>query len=303
MSNYPRIFSLSTIGIKQHFNADYLIHPYRTDFSGESGSGKSMVSDMIQLILVGSGDFASSTKGNKPREVKGMLLPNKGKSTFRGYTFMNIEIKPNQYLVIGAYIESTSNQSQLFIMQRGYDWDEPLPFNTPVYNRHLIFDDKIFPLNDITSKIEDSGNGILKRFKRSEYHQKLYDIGILSYDLTKKDILRSYGSILRSFSRGKGFDVDSYSLKNFLFGSEDQNSIKSKYENEIRNINTDFHDHKRYSDEINLIKEKRSSIKDVVKRYSSFIKLFKDYSRTKFAYWNSQKEEADKELVRLNQKH
>ena len=73
-NNYPRIYSLSTIGIKQHYNADYLFHNNRTDFSGESGSGKSMVSDMIQLILIGSANFESSTDGNKPREVKGMVL-------------------------------------------------------------------------------------------------------------------------------------------------------------------------------------------------------------------------------------
>lgn len=303
MSNYPRIYSLSTIGIKQHFNANYLMHPNRTDFSGESGSGKSMVSDMIQLILVGSSDFASSTKGNKPREVKGMLLPNKGKSTTRGYMFMNIEVKPSQFLVIGAYIESTSNQSQLFIMQRGYNWDDLLPFNAPVYNHHLIFEDKIFPINEITSKIEDAENGVLKRFKRSEYHQKLYDNGIISYDLTKKDILRSYSSILRSFSRGKGFNMDSYNLKNFLFGSDDQNSIKSKYESEIKNINTDFQDHKRYTTEINLIKDKRSSIKSIKNKYSTFIDLFKQYSNNKFSYWNSKKEQAKKQLIDLNQKH
>ncbi len=91
-NNFPRIFSLSTIGIKQHFNADYLFHPYRTDFSGESGSGKSMIADMIQLILIGSSEFKSATDGNKDRDVKGMLLASKGKSSSRGYIFLNIEI-------------------------------------------------------------------------------------------------------------------------------------------------------------------------------------------------------------------
>lgn len=76
-NNYPRIYSLSTIGIKQHFNADYLFHPYRTDFSGESGSGKSMIADMIQLILVGSNEFKSATQGNRQRDVKGMLISQK----------------------------------------------------------------------------------------------------------------------------------------------------------------------------------------------------------------------------------
>lgn len=34
--NYPRIYSIHTVGIRNHNNADYLIHPLRTDFTGES---------------------------------------------------------------------------------------------------------------------------------------------------------------------------------------------------------------------------------------------------------------------------
>ena len=137
-NNFPRIYSLSTIGIKQHFNADYLFHPYRTDFSGESGSGKSMIADMIQLILVGSGEFKSATDGNKDRDVKGMLLASTGKSSSRGYVFLNVEISPKKYIVIGVYIENTSNAAEMFIIQNGYDWEELTPLNMPIFTKDLI---------------------------------------------------------------------------------------------------------------------------------------------------------------------
>ena len=59
MSNkkFPRIYSLSTVGIRNHYNSDYRFHPFRTDFAGDSGVGKSIIADVLQLILVGEGNL------------------------------------------------------------------------------------------------------------------------------------------------------------------------------------------------------------------------------------------------------
>ena len=54
MKKYPRIYSLSTIGIIHHQKNDYIFHPYCTDFIGDSDSGKSIIADLLQLIFVGS---------------------------------------------------------------------------------------------------------------------------------------------------------------------------------------------------------------------------------------------------------
>lgn len=59
MKQYPRIFSLSTVGIIYHNNCDYLLHPLRTDFTGGSGSGKSVIADLLQLIFVAKRNFGS----------------------------------------------------------------------------------------------------------------------------------------------------------------------------------------------------------------------------------------------------
>ena len=216
-NNYPRIYSLSTIGMKQHFNADYLFHPYRTDFSGESGSGKSMIADMIQLILVGSGEFKSATEGNKQRDVKGMLINKKGHSSSRGYIFLNIEVSPKKYYVSGAYIEGTSNAAEMFIIQNGYDWDTLATLSKPILNKDLLIDNKIDTLKNLCENIEFAR---MKSFRRKNYHQILYDNAILSLDLTKDETLKTYAHILRSFSRGKGFKTESEDLKKFLFGDE-----------------------------------------------------------------------------------
>jgi DNA repair protein SbcC/Rad50 len=59
MSNkkFPRIYSLSTVGIRNHYNSDYRFHPFRTDFAGDSGVGKSIIADVLQLILVGEREY------------------------------------------------------------------------------------------------------------------------------------------------------------------------------------------------------------------------------------------------------
>ena len=51
MKKYPRIYSLSTVGVIHHQENDYIFHPFRTDFIGDSGSGKSIIADLLQLSV------------------------------------------------------------------------------------------------------------------------------------------------------------------------------------------------------------------------------------------------------------
>lgn len=295
-NNYPRIYSLSTIGIKQHFNADYLFHPYRTDFSGESGSGKSMIADMIQLILVGSSAFKSATEGNKQRDVKGMLISQKGNSSSRGYIFLNIEVKPKSYYVIGVYIEGTSNAAEMFIIQNGYDWDDLVVLDRPVLNKNLIIDNKVETLKNLCEKIEFAK---MKSFRRKNYHQILYNNDILSLDLTKDETLKTYANIIRSFSRGKGFKTESENLKKFLFGDDEQNAILNKYNEEVNNISNDFHEHKRYSDEIKLINDKQVLLKTVLEKQKEYKSIYAEYLAKKFNFWNNFKKTTNTHKLKL----
>ena len=289
-NNFPRIYSLSTIGIKQHFNADYLFHPYRTDFSGDSGSGKSMIADIIQLILVGGSEFKSATDANKDRDVKGMLSASAGKAASRGYVFLNIEVSPKKYIVIGTYIESTSNVAELFIIQNGYDWEALTPLNIPIFTKDLIINDKIHTLNNLCEKIDFAR---IKSFKRRAYHQILYNNEILSLDLTKDETLKTYANILRSFSRGKGFKTESENLKKFLFGDDEQNSIMEKYREEVNNISSDFHEHKRYQEEIDLINKKQSSLKNAHDKNKIYKATYSQYLTKRYHYWNTLKKKAE----------
>jgi exonuclease SbcC len=286
MNHYPRIFGLSTLGIKQHFNCDYRFHPLRTDFSGESGSGKSMVADMIQLLLVGSDEFKSGTDGNQIRDTKGMVLENKGSQYGRGYILLNIELTPRKFITLGGYLETASNQLQSFIIQDGYDWEETLkPMDNPVCYRDLLCDGEIETVLELQKKYT---NGYLKVLTLKKYHQLVYEAEILSIDLRNKENLKSYAIILRAFSRGRGFKIGSEHLKTFLFGEDDRVALMDKYKEEVRGISADFQQHQRYQDEINLIHRKQKSIEEVAVQFQVYLQLRKDLVTNKTIFWHAE---------------
>jgi hypothetical protein len=285
---YPRIYSLSTIGIRQHFNADYRFHELRTDFSGESGSGKSMIADMIQLLLVGSAAFKSGTVSNKIRDARGMLADKGGQNYRRGYILLNIEVDKNKYISLGAFLETSSSQMQSFIIQAGFDWDQTLkPLDRPVRYEDLINSGNIPSVQELQDTFSPF---YLRVLSLKKYHQLLFGNDILSIDLSNKQNLKSYATILRAFSRGKGFDTDSEALKTFLFGDEDQLLLMERYKDEVRGISSDFQQHERYQQEIKVIHDKQRSIKEVATHYREYQQLQKQLAVDKANFWYLEKE-------------
>ena len=286
---YPRIYGLSTLGIRQHFNCDYRFHEMRTDFSGESGSGKSMVADMIQLLLVGSTEFKSGTDGNEIRDTKGMVLENKGSRYGRGYILLNVEVARQQFITLGGYLETASNQLISFVIQDSYDWDENLkPMASPVYYNDLLCDGDLETVEELQKKFT---KGYLKVLPLKKYHQLLYKNQILSIDLSaNKQNLKSYATILRAFSRGKGFNTGSAALKTFLFGEEDQLALMDKYREEVRGISADFQQHQLYQEEIKLIHQKQKAIEDVANQFQVYDQLKKDLVTGKAYFWSGEHE-------------
>ena len=149
MKNYPIIRRLSTLGIVHHQGFDYDFNPFRTDFVGEGGAGKSMISDILQLICVGVSAFHSPTKSTGMREPKTMVLRTNGKGTDMAYAFINVEIEKNKFIVIGIYIES-SGTSNMFIIQEGNNFDDDtqlIPFDNVIGYANFIKDEEILRSN------------------------------------------------------------------------------------------------------------------------------------------------------------
>ncbi len=298
-NNFPRVHSISTIGIKQHFSCDYIFHPLRTDFSGESGSGKSMIADIMQLILVGSKLFKSSTESNKVRDVKGMVIKPKGKQHGLAYIFLNIEVSPNKYLVIGVFIESSSNKADPFIIQGSYDWESDLTaLSIPLYYKDLLLNNAIQRVEVLQEQLSEVR---LKRFNWKAYHQLLFDNGLIALDFNHDKTLESYASILRSFSRGKGFKKDPHSLKKFLFGDTEQDKIMQKYDEEVAGIQNEFYEQERYTKEIQLIDTKQKQVKSIIEVHKTFTDKQLEYHAAKNWFWKRKLEENTANYKKANQ--
>ncbi|WP_298740157.1 hypothetical protein [uncultured Chitinophaga sp.] len=262
MKQYPRIYSLSTLGLIHHQEFDYLFHPFRTDFIGESGSGKSMIADLIQLIFVGSDAFESATKATGKREPEGMVLTEGGHSKTMGYALLNIEMQPNKYLVAGAYIETGNRNVQAFIIQQGFDKNEIVYLDKPVLHKDLVVDDNIQPLDQLKDILTEKGLFCQSWSRLKKYHELLYKQNILPIDLSTNDrLLKDYAEILQSFSRGKLLDTQkSSSLKDFLFGRDTANSIYETYKTAVKDMEATIGEYGANLQEIARVTEKEAAL-------------------------------------------
>jgi exonuclease SbcC len=300
ISNFPRIHGLSTLGIIYHFNTDYKFHQFRTDFSGDGGSGKTMIADMIQLILVGPAAYISATEGKDARPIEGMVLPRKGQQHGAGYIILNIEIAPSRFLAIGCFIEKASKQAKMFIVQKGFGWDKTLePLLKPVYYSDLLIDNKILSIEDLNKEVNHIH---IKSMPIKNYHHLLYENHILSVDLTDKKRLESYASIFRAFSRGKGFNTDSASLKTFLFGNGGK-AMFANYNQQIKSISDDYEEHDRYRMEISIIQSKQNYIREIFGLQNIFKETEKKYYVQKVHYWFRERENCLNEYKNLALKY
>ncbi|MBS0647336.1 MAG: hypothetical protein JSR97_12220 [Verrucomicrobia bacterium] len=260
MKKYPRIYSLSTVGLIHHQEFDYQFHPFRTDFIGESGSGKSMIADLIQLVLVGSEAFESAT--DETRKPEKIVLQTEARSKGMGYAFLNIEVEPKQYLVVGCYIETGVRTTQAFIIQAGYDWQDIQYLSVPISFKQLLNEEEIQPIDMLPEWLDKQGlhGKVWQRYK--EFHKILYRERIVPLDLASSErILNDYAGILQSFSRGKSLDTQkSESLKQFLFGNRDSKRIYDIYKGAEKELETNNSDYGNNLREIERVTQKQKAL-------------------------------------------
>jgi hypothetical protein len=262
MKQYPRIYSLSTLGLIHHQEFDYLFHPFRTDFIGESGSGKSMIADLIQLIFVGSDAFESATRATGARVPEGMVLSQGGHAKTMGYAFLNIEMQPEKYLVIGSCIETGNKNVQAFIIQQGFDKTNIEYLDIPLSYKDFIVDDDIQPIDRLKDVLSERGLFCQTWTRLKKYHEILYTQGILPINLAHSERqLKDYAEILQSFSRGKLLDTQkSNSLKNFLFGKESAKKIYDDYTGAVRDMEAAIGEYGSNLKEIERVTEKQKAL-------------------------------------------
>ena len=300
MKSYPRIFSLSTIGLIHHQEFDYRFHEFRTDFVGESGAGKSMIADLLQLIFVGSDAFESATKATGERKPSGMVLEESGKSRSNsiGYAFLNIEVAIQKYLVIGTCIETGNRSTHSFIIQQGFDYDPITPLSNPIVYADFIKDDQILPIDLLKDHVLECGYFCESWLKPKKFHEILFKEQILPMDLASGDrLLKDYASILQSFSRGKTLDTQkSASIKDFLFGREKALEINEKFKQSVHEMEATIGEYGNNIEEIKRVTQKQAALIDLKEKMKKRDLLCFDYLNKKIAYLN---QEYDLDLDRL----
>ncbi len=265
MKNYPRIHSLSTIGLIHHQENDYEFHPTRTDFMGDSASGKSIIADLLQLIFVGSTAFQSATATLKERrDPEGLVLTTPGKGVNIAYAFLNIETTSEQFVVIGVYFESTSKHTKPFIIQSSTEIENEklFPIHVPLKASDFKNGNMIFDLDELTEAMEEK-QLVFKKWERiSVYHRILYNNNILPLDLSANDkSLSDYAKIIQSFSRGKTLNTkESKSLLDFLFGQEKRKELHNKYVQIVKDLEATILSYGQNLDAINLLTKKYQRI-------------------------------------------
>lgn len=289
---YPKIYSLSTVGIRNHFHVDYDFHSFRTDFTGDSGIGKSIIADLLQLILVGEKEFKSATEAHDERNPRKLPVDR------FGYAFINIEVVPNKYLVIGIFISSGGIEQ--FIIQQGYDWgDEYIPLSSPFLHKRFLFEDSIIDIDSLTERLKDVN---CKKFPLKKYHDFLRGQKLISIDLTFGDNLKNYAQIIQYFSRGKGFQNKSEWLKRFFFSDNRENEILKRFQSQLSEIEEDLKDHKRNKEEIDTVKQKENLLIELKTKKEEKEKAEKEYLRAKVVFHKRNAENAKQELEKLEKK-
>lgn len=281
MKQYPRIARLSSVGLRQHQGFDYEFHPFRTDFVGESGCGKSMIADLLQLIFVGSEQFASATEalGGK-RLPDGMVLRNNDKrGTEIGYAFLSIEVAAEQYIVLGTYIESAAVTTTAFVIQGAYDEEEMSPLPKKLSFQDLLKDDRILPLDELKRFLHDKELYFQSWFHKKGYYKFLYKHKLLSIDLSVGNkIVKDYAQIIQSFSRGKSLDTQKgEALKQFLFGDEKAKELLGLYQVAVKEMQVAFQEYGENAREIEIAGLKQKALVKLLK--------LEDEVRTKLVDW------------------
>ncbi|WP_247649219.1 hypothetical protein [Lutibacter sp. B1] len=301
MKRYPRIKRLSTLGIVHHQSFDYDFNPFRTDFVGEGGSGKSMIADVLQLIFVGSAAFHSPTNSSESRKPKTMVLRTAGKGTDMGYAFINVELSKDAFVIIGIYLESTGS-SRSFVIQQGESFepkDELLPFSKALSFSDFLQDNSILPIEDLKNHIFDTKGYVCESWTRlDKFHKLLFENFIIPVDLSiNQESLKSYAKIIQAFSR-ESLDIKkSEKIQEFLFGNEKEKELKLEFEKAIEELSGDIRQFESNRDEIDMLTHKQTVLQELLSLKKDRDKAKREFLTTKFHYLNEQIKGSNKKMT------
>lgn len=287
--NYPRIYSLSTIGILKHYIHDYVFHPKRTDFIGSNGVGKSIIADLLQMIFVYDKElirFGTDSVKKEDRLIN--TLPYKTKFA---YCFLNVEVEKDKFIAVGIQISNQKGKRIVpFLITKEADINLKinqlaLEKNEILFAKGLTANDTIPDLHEISENLLVSRGLRLNYFKNNDevqsYYRFLYDKNITPLNLSQDRNLKAYAKVIQSFSKAKTLNLSgnqaSKSLKEFLFEDSDEDILFNfnKAKEDLEKILKQYHS---LNEEIKTLSDKQKRLlhlRELEYSYSNFYKCFK----------------------------
>ncbi len=295
---YPRIYSISTVGITRHNNTDLLIHPIRTDFTGQSGTGKSLIAaDIPQLILTAGKFYKSATASKDPREYNELPM----KKLNSAYAFMNLEVQKGKFIVIGVMIKRSPKQLYPFIIQGqiGIDAEKNpkfKPLDTIVRNKDFYENDDLLTIENFQRKF-DKQQIYLKSFFRntSAYHKLLKENKILHLDLSEDENLqKQYAHSLQTLSRGKEVATTGNAFKRFLFTEDDM--VANKFKEQSKAIEDDHRRYRQDWETQNALSKKLIALNELLTLKKAKAEAYEERLSKEAAHFHQQHKQREKQL-------
>lgn len=308
MIRYPRIYSISTVGIVMHYNQDYLFHPVRTDFVGDNGVGKSLIADLLQIIFIADKSkiiFGTESVKKKDRQIH--TLPY---TTNDAYAFINIEVSKDHFIVIGVNIRSKKNQPlrSFWILDKPYSEGESIEMSELliskerlILHKDFIVNQKIPTIENLSRHLRDNKDVYLRYFTyregKNELYSFLYNKKILPINLVLDENLNAFAKIIQSFSKAHTLNTeDDKSLKDFLFESN-ADSFEKKYEEHKESLDKLLNDYKELEEFID-----RTTLKRIRLTTLKGFETARDLANEKLLLASYVQSRSDLELVRKESK-
>ena len=284
---YPKIYSLSTVGMIKHYNHDYLFHQKRTDFIGPNGVGKSILADLFQLLFIYDKELIRFGTEDVKETRYIHTLPYR---TSFAYCFINIIVQEDKFITIGVQIHSQERKRLIpFLISKGTELNKELlqlalDKDELLFSRNFIKNNTIPDIQDLAEWLNEERRLKLIFFKNKEEVQDYYSFlsskEILPINLSRENNLKAFAKVIQSFSKVKtlklaGKDA-SKNLKEFLL-EEIEEDIKGDFEKKKLELEKVLKDYKRLDEYAKQLGHIQKRLNDLDQHYQAYLELQKEY--------------------------
>jgi hypothetical protein len=284
---YPKIYSLSTVGMIKHYNHDYLFHQKRTDFIGPNGVGKSILADLLQLLFIYDKELIKFGTEDVKETRYIHTLPHQ---TTCAYCFLNIIIQQDKFITIGVQIHSQERKRLVpFVITKSTELNKELSQlaldkDEILFSKDFIKNSTIPDIQDLAEWLNEERRLKLIFFKNREEVQDYYNFlsnkEILPINLSRENNLKAFAKVIQSFSKAKTLKLSgkdaSKNLKEFLL-EETEEDIKADFEKKKIELEKILKDYKRLDEHAKQLGNKQRRLDAIDLQYQAYTKLLKEY--------------------------